>query len=66
MECQYNGDDIVIGFKSNHIIEILSNLSCNGIVMKLADKRRSVLILPEEEEAENERVFGIVMPNMVR
>ena len=66
VECQYNGDDIVIGFKSNHIIEILSNLSCNGIVMKLADKRRSVLILPEEEEAENERVFGIVMPNMVR
>ena len=66
VECQYNGDDIVIGFKSNHIIEILANLSCDGIVMKLADKRRSVLILPEEEEAENERVFGIVMPNMVR
>lgn len=66
VECEYNGDDIVIGFKSNHIIEILSNLGCDGIVMKLADKRRSVLILPEEEEAENERVFGIVMPNMVR
>ncbi len=66
VECEYNGDDIVIGFKSNHIIEILGNLSCEGVVMKLADKRRSVLILPEEEEAEKERVFGIVMPNMVR
>lgn len=64
--CGYKGDDLAIGFKSTHIIEILSNLSCENIVMKFADKRRSALILPSEEEAADEKVFGIVMPIMVR
>ena len=64
--CQYDGDDLTIGFKSTHIIEILSNLSCEEVVMKFADKRRSALILPSEEEAASEKVFGIVMPIMVR
>ncbi|MGP1392572.1 MAG: DNA polymerase III subunit beta [Candidatus Cryptobacteroides sp.] len=64
--CEYKGDDLSIGFKSTHIIEILSNLSCENIVMKFADKRRSALILPSEEEAAEEKVFGIVMPIMVR
>ena len=64
--CQYDGDDLVIGFKSTHIIEILSNLTCESVVMKFADKRRSALILPAAEEGKKEKVFGIVMPIMVR
>lgn len=64
--CQYDGSDLVIGFKSTHIIEMLSNLSCEEIVMKFVDKRRSALLLPSEEEAKSEKVFGIVMPIMVK
>ena len=64
--CQYDGEDLVIGFKSTHIIEILSNLGCDEIVMKFADKRRSALLLPSEEEAAQVKVFGIIMPIMVR
>ena len=56
----------MIGFKSTHIIEILSNLGCDEIVMKFADKRRSALLLPSEEEAAQVKVFGIIMPIMVR
>ncbi len=66
VNCQYDGEELSIGFKSTHIIEILSNLTCETIVMKFADKRRSVIVLPSEEEAASERVFGIVMPIMVR
>ena len=64
--CQYDGSDLAIGFKSTHIIEMLSNLSCEEIVMKFVDKRRSALLLPSEEEAKSEKVFGIVMPIMVK
>ena len=64
--CQYDGEDLTIGFKSTHLIEILSNFGCEGIVMKFADKRRSALLLPSEEEASQVKVFGIVMPIMVR
>ena len=63
VECRYDGDDLVIGFKSTHITEILSNLGSEEITLKFADKRRSVLILPSEEDV---KVFGIVMPIMVR
>lgn len=66
VNCQYDGDDLAIGFKSTHIVDILSNLACDEIVMKFADKRRSALILPSEEEAAKVKVFGIVMPIMVR
>lgn len=65
-ECRYDGDDLAIGFKSTHLIEILSNMSCEEVVMKFADKRRSALILPSPEEEGAEKVFGIVMPIMVR
>ena len=65
VSCQYDGDDLVIGFKSTYIIEILSNLNCESVTVKFADKRRSALILPGDEEGK-EKVFGIVMPVMVR
>ena len=66
ISCQYDGSDLSIGFKFTHIIEMLSNLSCEEILMKFADKRRSALLLPSEEDAQSEKVFGIVMPIMVK
>lgn len=66
VQCQYDGDELTIGFKSTHIIEILSNLDCEEVVLKFADKRRSVLILPSAESEEKVNVFGIVMPVMVK
>lgn len=66
VSCQYDGSDLSIGFKSTHIIEMLSNLSSEEVVMKFADKRRSALLMPSEEDAQSEKVFGIVMPIMVK
>jgi len=64
--CSYEGEDLTIGFKSTHIVDILSNIGCEEIVMKFADKRRSALIMPSEDEIGTFRAFGIVMPIMVR
>ena len=65
INCEYSGTDLTIGFKSTFLTEILSNLTCNTIVMKFADPRRAALILPSEEEAESEKVCGILMPNVI-
>ena len=54
-----------IGFKSSFLIEILSNMTCENVVMKFADARRAALIVPSEEEAESEKICGIIMPIMV-
>ena len=64
--CNYAGDELTIGFKSTFLTEILSNMGCNGLVIKFADARRAALILPAEEEAETEKVCGILMPIMIQ
>jgi len=63
--CDYSGGEISVGFKSSFLIEILSNMSCETIVMKFMDARKAVLMVPSEEEAETEKVCGIIMPIMV-
>lgn len=65
LSCEYNGDNLSIGFKSSFLIEILGNMTCNSLVMKFADARRSALIVPSEEEEESEKICGILMPIMV-
>lgn len=62
--CQYDGEELTIGFKSTFLAEILSNMSCNEIVMKFADSKRAALIVPAEDEAESEKLCGIIMPIM--
>ena len=60
--CEYSGDNLSIGFKSPFLADILNNMSCETLVMKFADPRRAALILPSEEEAESEKICGIIMP----
>ncbi len=65
MACQYDGDDLTIGFKSPFIIEILSNMACGEIVMKFLDSKRAALIVPAEDEEESDKICGIIMPIMI-
>ncbi|MBQ8812632.1 MAG: DNA polymerase III subunit beta [Bacteroidales bacterium] len=65
MQCQYDGEDLTIGFKSPFIIEILSNMNCGELVMKFLDSKRAALVVPAEEEAESEKICGIIMPIMI-
>ena len=65
IECEYSGNELSIGFKSSFLIEILGNLSCETVVLKFADSRRSALIVPSEEEEGSEKICGILMPIMV-
>lgn len=63
--CDYSGEELAIGFKSTFLTEILSNMSCQTLVMKFADARRAALLLPSDEEAESEKICGIIMPIMI-
>ena len=65
IECQYDGEDLTIGFKSPFIIEILSNMSCGELVMKFLDSKRAALVVPAETEEESEKICGIIMPIMI-
>ena len=65
LECDYAGEDLAIGFKSSFLVDILSNMSCETLVMKFMDARRAALIIPSEEEASSEKICGILMPIMI-
>ena len=65
LSCDYSGDELTIGFKSSFLTDILSNMTCETIVLKFADARRAALVVPSEEEAESEKICGIIMPIMI-
>jgi DNA polymerase-3 subunit beta len=65
LNCQYEGEDMEIGFKSTFLIEILANLSTQDIVMELSDPTRAGLILPSSRETEEEDILMLLMPMMI-
>lgn len=65
LPCEYDGEDLTIGFKSQFLTEILANMNCETVVMKFSDARRAALIIPSEEEEESGKLCGILMPQMV-
>jgi DNA polymerase-3 subunit beta len=65
LSCQYEGDDMEIGFKSTFLQEILSNLSATDVKVELSDPTRAGLLLPSETENEDENVLMLLMPMMI-
>ena len=62
--CQYDGKPMSIGFKSSFLIEILNNMTAQNVVIELADPSRAGVIVPEEQE-ENEDILMLLMPMML-
>lgn len=65
LNCQYEGDDMEIGFKSSFLIEILSNLSSTDVLIELSDPSRAGILFPSEKENEDENVLMLLMPMMI-
>ncbi|MDR2496517.1 MAG: DNA polymerase III subunit beta [Tannerellaceae bacterium] len=62
--CSYEGSELKIGFKATFLIEILSNIAAENIVLELADPSRAGIVLPTENE-ENEELLMLLMPMML-
>ena len=60
----YNGDDITIGFNSKYLMDILSTLHSEEVMIEMSTPGRACLIFPNETD-ENESVLMLVMPLMV-
>jgi DNA polymerase III subunit beta len=65
LNCHYEGEAMEIGFKATFLLEILSNISSTDIKVELSDPTRAGLILPEENENEEEDVLMLLMPMMI-
>jgi len=65
IKCDFDGQEMEIGFKSTFLIEILANLTSSDIKMMLSDPSRAGLLLPAEHEFEHEDVLMLLMPMMI-
>ena len=62
--CSYDGTPMAIGFKAPFLIEILAAIESNDVLIELADPARAGLILPTENQAD-EDVLMLLMPMLL-
>jgi DNA polymerase-3 subunit beta len=62
--CEYEGEEMEIGFNARFLIEMLSNLTAHDVTIELSAPNRAGLIVPREKE-DNEDVLMLVMPVML-
>lgn len=62
--CEYEGQPMSIGFKASTVIEVLSNLTCQEVLIQLKDPARAGIIVPAEQE-ENVDVVMLTMPMLL-
>ena len=62
--CSYAGTPMAIGFKAPFLCEILATIESEEVQLELADPARAGLILPTENE-ENEELLMLLMPMLL-
>ena len=65
LACQYNGDDLEIGFKSTFMVEILGNIQTSDVSIELSNASRAGLFIPFNQENDDEDVLMLLMPMMI-
>lgn len=64
LSCQYEGEDIEIGFNARFIIEMLNNLNTEEVILEMSTPNRAGILLPVTTD-NNEDVLMLVMPVML-
>lgn len=65
LDCDYQGDDITIGFNSRFLIEMLNGLECDEVKLSMSLPNRAGLLTPLDHTEEGEHVTMLVMPVML-
>ncbi len=65
LTCNYNGDDMEIGFNSRFILEMLNNLDTPEVRLEMSEPNRAGLLMPSDPENKDEDILMLVMPVML-
>ncbi|GGK60324.1 MULTISPECIES: DNA polymerase III subunit beta [Flavobacteriaceae] len=63
--CDYQGDDMQIGFNSRFLTEMLSNLNSNEVLIEMSLPNRAGILTPIDGVEEGEFITMLVMPVML-
>jgi len=64
LECEYDGKDLFIAFNAKFLIEMINSSDTENIIFKLDEANRPGILLPEENN-ENEDLLMLIMPVML-
>ena len=64
LSCQFEGEDMEIGFNAKFLVEMLNNLNCEEVVLEMSTANRAGLLLPAIKE-DHEDILMLVMPVML-
>ncbi|MBA4251361.1 MAG: DNA polymerase III subunit beta [Chlorobiaceae bacterium] len=59
--CDFTEEEMILGFNTDFLNDIISNLSCEEIVIKISSPTKAVLIEPVKQN-ENEDILMLLMP----
>jgi len=65
LTCDYQGDDMQIGFNSRFLTEMLGNLSSDEVQLEMSLPNRAGILTPVDGLDEGEQVTMLVMPVML-
>ena len=65
LHCDYQGDDMQIGFNSRFLSEMLNNLNANDVLIEMSLPNRAGILTPIDGTDEGEQVTMLVMPVML-
>jgi len=65
ISCNYNGDDIEIGFNSRFLTDMLNNLDCNEICLSMSLPNKAGIITPINKIDNDEEIIMLIMPVML-
>lgn len=65
LTCDYQGDDMQIGFNSRFLTEMLNNLTSNEVQLEMSMPNRAGILTPIDGLDEGEHVTMLVMPVML-
>lgn len=60
--CDYSGEDLVIGFNSKFLLDMLSHIDTSQIEVKMSVSSKPAVILPVEESESDEKLFMLISP----
>ncbi|MBR4838956.1 MAG: DNA polymerase III subunit beta [Paludibacteraceae bacterium] len=61
LACQYEGEEMSIGFHSSFLIEILANIDSTDVTIELSDPTRAGLFIPFNQESDEDSLM-LLMP----
>ena len=65
LPCQYQGEDMEIGFNSKFVIDMLNNIGAEQISIEMSASNRAGIILPLDGLEDGENTLMLVMPVML-